>query len=223
MANNLDLQEQEQMDALKAFWGQYGNLITWLLVLALGAYSAFNGWQWWQRDQGAKASAIYHELERAATAGDSARAARVFADLKDRYSRTVYAEQAGMLAARLHHEKAEIDAARAALAWVAENAREDAYRDLARIRLAGLMVDAKQYDEALKQLDGIKTATFAALAADRRGDALLAKGDRDGAIKAYESAWKTWPAEVEYRQFVEAKLTTLGAAPAPATPKEVTQ
>lgn len=217
MANNLDLQEQEQMDAMKAFWTQYGNVITWLLVLALGAYSAFNGWQWWQRDQAGKASAIFHELERAATAGDSARAARAFTDLKDRYSRTVYAEQAGMLAARVHHDKAELDAARAALAWVVDNAREDAYRDLARVRLAGLMIDAKQFDDALKQLDGVKSATFAALSADRRGDALLAKGDKDAAIKSYETAWKAWATEVEYRQFVEAKLTTLGAAPAAAT------
>ena len=45
MATSLDLQEQEQVDALKAFWKQYGNLITWVLTLALAAFAAWNGWQ----------------------------------------------------------------------------------------------------------------------------------------------------------------------------------
>ena len=71
MANPLDLQEQEQLDALKAFWKTYGNLVTWLLILVLGAFAAWNGWNWWQRDQALKAGAMFDELERAAQAGDA--------------------------------------------------------------------------------------------------------------------------------------------------------
>ena len=82
MATQLDLQEQEQLDALKAFWNKYGNLITWTLILVLGAYAAWNGWQYWQRDQGMKAGAMFDELERAAVAGDADKAGRVLADLQ---------------------------------------------------------------------------------------------------------------------------------------------
>lgn len=216
MATHLDLQEQEQVDALKAFWQQYGNLITWALVAALLVYSGITGWQWWQREQAAKAGAMYDELDRAVSAGDAEKAARVFGDLKERYPRTAFAQQGGMLTAKLQFDKGKGDDARASLGWVIEHAVEDEYRILARLRLAALLLDAKQYDEALKQLDAVPEGPFAALAADRRGDVLLAQGKRAEARAAYERAHKLMDDKVEYRRLVDAKLTALGAAPAAA-------
>lgn len=213
MATNLDLQEQEQLDAVKAFWRQYGNLITWTLILVLGAFAAWNGWNWYQRDQSLKASAMYGELERAADAGDADKVARVFDDLRSRYAGTVYAQKGGLLAARVQHERQRSDAARASLAWVADNAADDDYRDIARLRLAGVLLDVGQHDDALKQLDAVKGPAFAALVADRRGDVLLAQGQRDGAKAAYLVAWQGLAPDVEYRGLVEAKLMALGAAP----------
>lgn len=216
MATQLDLQEQEQIDALKAFWSRYGNLITWVLVLVLGAYAAWNGWNWYQRDQGLKASAMFDELDRAAAAGDVEKVARVFDDLKSRYPRTAYAQKGGLLAARLQLERQGADAARPSLAWVADHATETEFRDIARLRLAGLLLDLGQPDEALRQLDAVKGEPFAALVADRRGDVLMAKGQRADATAAYQAAWKAMDAAVDYRRLVEAKLTALGAAPEPA-------
>ena len=71
MAQPLDLQEQEQLDALKTFWKSYGNLITWALIAALAVYAGLNGWKWWQRDQSAKAAAMFDQLELAAQGGDA--------------------------------------------------------------------------------------------------------------------------------------------------------
>ncbi len=216
MATHLDLQEQEQVDALKAFWQQYGNLITWARVAALLVYSGITGWQWWQREQAAKAGAMFDELDRAVSAGDADKASRVFGDLKERYPGTAFAQQGGMLAAKLQFEKGKADDARASLGWVIEHAAEDEYRILARLRLAALLLDAKQYDEALKQLDAVPDGPFAALAADRRGDVLLAQGKRDDARAAYERAYKLMDDKVEYRRLVDAKLTALGVSPAAA-------
>lgn len=213
MATALDLEEQEQLDAIKSFWKRYGNLITWVIILALGAFAAWNGWNWWQREQAAKAAAMFDELDRAAQAGEIDKAARAFTDLKERYPRTAYAQQAGLLAAKVQSEKGQNDAARASLGWVAEHAIEDEYRTIARLRLAGLQMDARQFDEALKSLDAATAPAFAALAADRRGDVLSAMGRKDEARAAYEKAWKELPATVDYRRLVEAKLTALGAAP----------
>lgn len=216
MATQLDLQEQEQLDALKAFWKQYGNLITWALVAGLLVYAGINGWQWWQREQSGKAGAMFDELDRAAQAGDPEKTARVFADIKDRYPRTAYAQQAGLLNAKIQYEKGKLDESRAALTWVVENAIEDEYRALARLRLAGVLLDAKQYDEALKLLDPVAHGPFAALAADRRGDILQAQGKTAEAKAAYQQAWKTMDEKVEYRRLVDAKLTALGASPTAA-------
>ncbi len=216
MANTLDLQEQEQLDDIKAFWKQYGNLITWLITACLLAFAGWNGWNWYQRDQAVKASAMFDELDRAAVAGDADKAGRVFADLKDRYGRTSFAQQGGLMAARVQFDKGQADAAKASLGWVADNASEDEYRSVARLRLAGVLLDAKQHDAALKALDATTTAQFAALVADRRGDVLLAQGKPAEATAAYQAAYKAMGDKLEYRRLIEAKLTALAAPPAPA-------
>lgn len=214
MATQLDLQEQEQLDALKAFWNQYGNLITWALVLVLGAFAAWNGWQYWQREQSQQAAAMFEELDRAAQAGDVEKAGRVFADLKSRYPRTANAEQGGLVAAKVQADKGKADEAKATLAWLGDNAQQDEIKAIARLRLAGLQADAKQYDEALKSLDAVKAEGFEALAADRRGDVLKAQGKAAEALVAYKDAYAKMGEKVDYRRLIEAKLTALGAAPA---------
>jgi len=218
MATNLDLEEQEQLDELKAFWKKYGTLITWLLIAALGSYAAWNGWNWYQRDQAVKAGAMYDQLDKSVQAGDVDQAGRVFADLKGRYPGTAFTEQGGLLTAKLQFEKGKADEALATLAWVEANASESEYRTVAGLRAAGVLLDQKKYDDALKRLDGLvlkeAPAEFGALAADRRGDVLAAQGKLDEAKAAYTKAWQAMDPKVDYRRLIEAKLTALGAAPA---------
>jgi len=213
MASNLDLQEQEQLDELKAFWKQYGNLITWGLTLVLAAFAAFNGWNWWQRDQGAKAGAMFEELDRAVQAGNADQAGRIFNDMKERYARATYTAQGGLLAAKLQADKGQTDAAQSNFGWVAEHASDEEYQALAHLRLAALLLDKKDYDGALKQVDAVKSPEFAALADDRRGDILLAQGKKDEAAKAFQSAWKAMNEQLDYRRVIESKLASLGVAP----------
>ncbi len=214
MATQLDLQEQEQLDALKSFWKQYGNLITWTLILVLGAFAAWNGWQWYQREQAVKAAAMFEALDVAAQAGDADKSGRIFADLRERFPRTAYAQQAGLLAARVQADKGKNDDARASLVWVAANAIEDEIKTVAQLRLAGLALDDKKYDDAIKALDAAKAVGFEALVADRRGDVLAAQGKKAEAAAAYGAAFKAMPETVDYRRIVEAKLTAMGASPA---------
>ena len=216
MANTFDLQEQEQLDDLKAFWKRYGNLVTWVVTACLLAYAGWNAWGWYQRDQAVKASAMFEELDKAAGAGDADRAGRVFNDMKERFAGAALTQQAGLLAARVQYDKGLVDAALASLGWVAEHAAEDEYRAVARLRLAGVLLDAKQYDAALKALDAAKAKEFAALVADRRGDVLLAQGKKDEARTAYQAAYKAMDEKLDYRRLIEAKLTALAAPPAPA-------
>ncbi|MEY2873618.1 MAG: hypothetical protein RLZZ373_989 [Pseudomonadota bacterium] len=213
MASHLDLEEQEQLDQIKHFWAKFGNLITWVLLIVLTAYAGWNGWQYWQRDQAAKAGGIYDELERSAQAGDADRVTKVFADLQSRYPSTAFAEQGGLLAAKVQFDKGQADAARGTLEWVAANAKEDEYRALARLRLAGVHLEAKRFDEALKLVTADVPEPLMALAADRRGDILQAQAKPADAVVAYQQAWKALAREVDYRRLVEAKLVALGAAP----------
>ncbi len=221
MATHLDLEEQEQLDQLKAFWKDYGNLITWALIAVLGAYAAWNGWNLWQRDQATKASAIFEELDKAAQAGDAAKTAGIFNDMKERFPRTTVTQQAGLLTAKIQVDKGQVDGAVATLEWVGQNAGEAEYQTIARLRLAGVLLDQKKYDAALKQLDAATAKDFVALVADRRGDVLAAQGKPDEAKAAYAAAWKAMDPKVSYRRLIDAKLAALGAAPAEEPAKAV--
>ena len=104
MATHLDLEEQEQLDQIKHYWKQYGNAVTWVLIVALGAYAAWSGFQYWQRSQAAHAAVLYDEMERAAQAQDVQKAERILEDLRipdallncrDAASRAAAAKQPG--------------------------------------------------------------------------------------------------------------------------------
>jgi predicted negative regulator of RcsB-dependent stress response len=216
----IDYEQQEQLDEFKAFWKKYGNPITWLLLIVLSGLAGWNAWGWWQRDQTGKASAMFDQLEKAAQAGDADQASRVFADMKERYPSTAYTQQAGLLTAKTQFEKGQLDAALTSLSWVGLNAVEVEYKTIAKLRAAGVLLDQKKYDDALKQLDTAQAPDFKALVADRRGDVLMAQGKKDAAKASYEQAWKTMDKSIDYRRIIEAKLAALGAAP-PAEPKDI--
>jgi predicted negative regulator of RcsB-dependent stress response len=213
MAKHLDLEEQEQLDDLKHFWKQYGDLITWGLIAIFGAFAAWNGYQYWQRNQAAQAAVMYDEVERAATSGDAAKLDRTFADMQSRFSGTAFAQQAGLLAAKTYHDKGKLDEAKAALTWVAGKSADEGYQAIAKLRLAGVLLESKGYDEALKQLSGGFPKDFEPLAADRRGDVLLAQGKKTEARAEYEKAYKGMDERTEYRRLVEVKLNALGVNP----------
>ena len=133
---------------------------------------------------------MYDEVDRAVLSGDAARLDRSLADMKDRFGGTVYAEQAGLLAAKAYYDKGNMDAARAALSWVSGKASDEGYQSIAKLRLAGILLETKAYDEALKLVSGTFPKDFAALASDRRGDILLAQGKKNEAKAEYEKAYK---------------------------------
>ena len=216
MAKHLDLEEQEQLDELKHFWKQYGNLITWALIAVLGTFAAWNGFQYWQRTQAAQSAVMFDEIERAVQAGETERIERALADMKDRFGSTAYAHQAGLLVAKTHLEKGNADAARSALAWVAEKATDPGYQAIARLRLAGILLEKKSYDEAVLQLSGVFPKDFEGLVADRRGDILMVQGKKAEAKTEYEKAWKALDERADYRRLVEVKLNALGVDPVAA-------
>lgn len=213
MAQHLDLEEQEQLDELKHFWKEYGNLLTWALIAVLSVFAAWNGYQYWQRSQAAQAAVMYDEIERAAKSGDTARIERSLADMTARFGGTTYAQQAGLLAAKVYYDKGNIDASRAALSWVADKAADSGYQSIAKLRLAGILLEKKSYDEALQQLSGSFSKDFSALVADRRGDILQAQGKKAEAKAEYEKAYKAFDERAEYRRLVEFKLNALGVDP----------
>lgn len=211
-----DLEEQEQLATLKAWWRQYGNLVTWALIIALTAYASWSGWNLWQRNQSTQASQLYDELQKAAGARDNAKVQRAAKDMQERFSRTAYAQMSGLIAARSAFDANDVAASKAQLQWVAENGQDEEFRVIARIRLAGVLGDEKKFDEALKLLDVSAATQFAAAIADRRGDVLAAQNKLDEARTAYKTALEKSDPKSPAKPLIQMKLDALGGAGAKA-------
>src|SRR5450830_1219854 len=159
-----DHEEQEQLDSLKAFWNKYGNLLTWVLIVVLGAYAGYNYWRYHQRTQAAEASVLYDQLQKSA---------------------------------------------KAQLQWAADHG-DDEMKAIARLRIAGILLDEKAYDEGLKLLGGEFLPQFSSAVADRKGDILVAQNKLDEARKAYVTALAGMDKADPGRKLVEVKLESIG-------------
>jgi predicted negative regulator of RcsB-dependent stress response len=213
MANHLDLEEQEQLDQLKHFWNTWGTPITAVLVVVMGGLAAWNGYQYWQNRQASQAAALLDAVEVAAQSKDQSRLEQAFADLKAKYAGTIQADMGGFALAKTMQEAENLDAAKAALTWVSESSSDAGYKAIAKLRLAAVLVEQKDFNAALQQLQGSFPAEFDGVVADRKGDVLVLLDRKPEAIVEYTRAFKGLDETIEYRRLVEIKLNALGVDP----------
>ena len=207
-----DLEEQEQLATLKAWWAENGNLVMTTVSLVLLVLAAWQGWNYYQRNQAAQASAAYDSVQKAARSGDLKQVRESAGAILEHYPRTTYAAMAALVSAKAHFQSGDLKTAHAQLAWVAENAKDEGFQDLARLRLASVMLDEKAYDDALKTLDTKHGPAFDTLFLATRGDVLVAQGKIDEAGAAYRGALeKADPREAGLRASIQLRLDALGA------------
>lgn len=204
-----DLEEQEQIATLKAWWEKYGNLTSWVVIAGLAAYSGYNGWNYYQRNQATQAAALYDELTAAVDAKDNAKVLRAAGDMESKFGSTTYAPMSALVAAKSSFDANDVKAAKAQLQWAIEHGGDD-FKTVAKVRLAGLLLDEKAYDEALKVLGGDVPAQFAAAVADRKGDILVAQNKLTEARAAYQAALEASDKKAPGRQLIQLKLEAIG-------------
>lgn len=208
---NLDLEEQEQLAELKAWWNQNGTKLLAVLLIAALAIAGWRGWNWWQFNRSAEASDLYETLTKAAQAGDTKAVRDANGALLERYGGTRYASLGALLAAKYYFERSDLKSARAQLESVVERGDSPELKDLARLRLANVLLDEKAWDEALKVLDAPHGAAFDAQFAVVRGDVLLAKDQPAEAKTAYKLALeKSDPKSAAFREAVSMRIDALG-------------
>jgi predicted negative regulator of RcsB-dependent stress response len=205
---NLDLEEQEKLDALKAWWKDNARFIVLVISAAAIAVAGTIGWRWYQRQQSVEASALYDTLAKAVRAGDAKALRDAGGALSERYAGTLYAPMGALAAAHFHFERGELKSAKAQLQWVLERASAEDLRNLARLRLAALLLDERAYDEALALLEEKPLDAYAALYAALRGDVLVAKDRPAEARAAYQLALEK--ASGAFRESVQMRLDALG-------------
>ncbi len=205
-----DLQEQEQLEELKEWWTEYGNLVILGVALAALAIAGFQGWRYYRHSQSLAAVALYEQLEQAERAGDGTKARDIAGEIVAKYGSTPYGAFAALSAARVSFEGGDLAEAKSQLTWVVEHARRDELRDIARLRLAGVLLDEKNYGEALQLVETKPEDSMAGLYADLKGDILLAQGKSADARNAYQLALDRSEAGSPYRATLQLKLDSLG-------------
>jgi predicted negative regulator of RcsB-dependent stress response len=205
---NLDLEEQEKLDALKAWWKENARLIVLVLAAAAIAVAGANGWRWYQRQQALEAGALYDTLAKAVRAGDAKALRDAGGALTERYAGTLYGSMGALAAADFHFDRGELQSAKAQLQWVLERSPAEDFRDIARLRLGALLLDEKALDEALRLLEAQPQEAYAAQFAAMRGDVLVAKGQPAEARAAYQLALEK--ASGPFRDSVQMRLDALG-------------
>ncbi len=212
-----DHTEQEQLDALKAWWKQYGNLITWLLIAVLSAFSVWKAWGIYQAKQSGQASMLYEEVQKAVQDKDQAKVLRAVTDVEEKFAHTDYAQMAALVAVKSAFEANDVKTAKVQLNWVIEHGKTAEFKAIAKIRLAGILLDEKAYDEALKLVEGEFPAAIAGDVADRKGDILVAQNKLDEARASYQLALDKISDKNPSRQLIQLKLDAIGGAPAKLT------
>lgn len=208
---NLDLEEQEQLATLKGWWKDYGNLVLGLVAAAALAVAGWQGWYWYQRSQSLQASALYETLAKAMQAGDGKAVRDAGGSLIESYPRTLYASMGALASARYYVDRGDAKSAKAQLQWVIEHSPMDDLRDIARLRIAALLLDERAHDEALKLLEAKHGEPFAAQYAALRGDILAAKNQAAEAKAAYKLALEKADKKSEaFRASVQLRLDALG-------------
>ncbi|MCW5575197.1 MAG: tetratricopeptide repeat protein [Burkholderiales bacterium] len=206
----LDLEEQEQLAAIKSWWSQYGRLVVVTVVGSLLAVGGIRGWHYYQGSQAAAAVTLFAQQQAAERASDHKKVRDIGAEIVDRYGSTAYATLAALSAAKSDFDTGDLASAKTRLQWVIDKGKEEEARDVARLRLARILHDEKKADEALKLLESKHADSFAGLYADLKGDLLFTQGKREEARAAYQLALDRSDAGSPMRQIIQLKLDAVG-------------
>lgn len=205
-----DLEEQEQIDALKAWWKRNGTMVILAVTVFFGTVAGVQGWRYYQNTQSIKASTAYGMLQGVLRSGDIKRIRDAAGQVMEQFPSTAYASRAALIAATANYEAGDVQSAKAQLQWAIEHSKEGEVGDIAKLRLAGVLLDEKKYPEAQKLMDDQPSQGFVGLFADLKGDILLAQGKVVEARTAYQTALDKSGEKSQYRQIVQMKLDSVG-------------
>ncbi len=213
----LDLEEQEQLDQFKAFWAKYRNLITGIVTAALLVYATYSGYHWWRNSQAAEASKLYDTMVTAIGKGDKEQTLRAADDLQKQFGRTPYAAMSSLIAAKISSDAGDAPKAIEYLRWTANNASNDGYVALGKLRLVSQLIEQgtdKDFAEADTILQQKPITGFEAIWLERRGDWYLAQKKNAQAKTSYQEAWKKLDQAKEFpeeaRRLLKVKLDAVG-------------
>lgn len=204
------IEEQDDFDAFKIWWLSWGRWLALSLVLVSSIYLSWAAKEAYLDAQERKASVLFLSVDAATNKASFDEVQKIVTQLKIEYPKSGYATRASFLLADMATKtQQKPDVIKENLQWVVDNSKEAFAIAAANLRLAHVLLDAKEYDLALTKLSGIVPLTFAALYADTKGDILYAKGDKKAAQQAFDVALLSLDEKNSLRNLVEMKRDAL--------------
>jgi len=183
--------EEEQVEAIKKWWEENGKQTVVALVVVVGGWFGYQGYQGQQQETSEAASAVYQEvlvLSASESEEDKGRRQVLLDQLQSDFASTVYANFAGLIKAKEAVEAGDLETAATELEAVKASTSDEELQLLATVRLARVYVSQEKLDEALALVSVEDAGAFNAEYLETKGDALLAKGDKEAAREAYSKA-----------------------------------
>jgi len=206
----LDLEEQEQIDEFKVWWHLHGNKVIWGVIAFLLLAGGWRAWETWQYKQAVEASMMFDSAVQAASTNDLKATKDTTARIMENQTRSAYATPAAWLAGRVNYESGNLKSARAQYEFALEHAKDDGLKQLARLRLAGILFEEKDYPGALALLNESYALAFQGLAAQLKGDVLVEQGKTAEARASYKLALEKLDDKSSLKPLVEIRLDALG-------------
>ncbi len=201
--------EEEQLERLKEWWSKNGKFVIAGLVVGLATVIGLRMWTDTRNSEAEAASQQYEQLLGLVDQGDAAQAEQIAGTLFTEYSSTPYASLAKLMLASLKVEQGDLVAAATFLRQVLDNSKQDGIRQIARLRLARVLLADGQVDDALAVIESGDSGVIQADSEVIKGDIYLAQGKREEARAAYERAMALG---AENRRLLQMKLDDLALA-----------
>jgi predicted negative regulator of RcsB-dependent stress response len=211
--------EEEQVEAIKNWWNENGKSLIVTVVVVLGGYFGWNGYQEQQRTQGEAASSVYQQLVNKATKpvteqteADKLELETVAAQLKEEFPGSLYAKFGGLYLAKFAIEANDFEGAAAELQALVDAGDKGPITYLAQVRLARVFIQLEKLDEALVLVETTPEASFTTQYEETKGDVLFAKGELTAALTAYQAARASATALGINTQVLQRKIDDLAGA-----------
>lgn len=203
-------EEEDKIESLKAWWNRYGTIITVFLATLVAVTGGTQVWKFYQQQQAHQAADLYALLKQVQATEDVEKITDAAHLLTEGHPSSGYAGRAALIAAKVSFEAGEVQDAKEHLQWLLDHTSEPEMNDLARLRLARVLLDEAKYSEALQHLNSQHGESFAGLYADLKGDILAASGKIEEARLAYRAAIEKLDSNNTYFNIVQMKLDALG-------------
>lgn len=203
------LTEQEQVELLKKWLKEYGLVI---LVSVLLALAILFGWRTWQERQmkiSLRASALYDEMIIHQAQNNKTLTLNAARKLFRKYKNTLYGEFAALSLAKEAIRTSDFKKAEEYMEWVIKKGQNASLRQIARLRLARLLIAEKKLPFALKALRNVEDKSFKGMIEEIKGDAYLALKEPEKAREAYGQALKSLPNAEIIRPLLQMKYDNL--------------